>query len=610
MEEEGASSWTAQEAELRQRLEQSLRENPADRAGMISLGTLLATKGEFGEAKDLLQRGSIGMANDPSAFELLRKLGIAHVALWKAMRIDPESASSINTSDARKTHLAESAALFDQAASYPENRDLPAAILEAAMTKMHRGQLREALDDFSGVVAHFPAMPRLNAVIFRAACLLKHLGDLEQACQYLEYVSEDPPTSIGYGRLEVLALWADCLVDRGDAFKGKATRVFRLMAEAWARAQPKNAMAPAGIDFKDWGAPWLLLADRVLRRCDYVVSVEFLQGLLAREPTPLGYQLLAEAQYVLGNKVRALDAMAQAFRGDPNSKAVQRQLMAWDAKSWAPLLDKAAAEKLFAEEAARKEEERRAQADAWGEQLQEHHLRQRRRDVLAHWHHLFTVHFAATTIARVVRGHAGRVVHRGLVKAKEDMEYRIRRQVRRINKHLLKDVMRAWHTYWFGVSTHRRDVATPMIRRADRRLLTAVVLAWRARARRQVIGRAAAKKAMRGLGKYVAGGGGGGGGGGSGSGGSGGTGKLAKKAQEALVPVFYSKPLTALARFPLVRVKHEEAVAQIVEAKVLEKELLAEAANFPAIDGDGNGKKSKKKKKKKKKEGDASVTAG
>ena len=105
MEEEGASSWTAQEAELRQRLEQSLRENPADRAGMISLGTLLATKGEFGEAKDLLQRGSIGMANDPSAFELLRKLGIAHVALWKAMRIDPESASSINTSDARKTHL-------------------------------------------------------------------------------------------------------------------------------------------------------------------------------------------------------------------------------------------------------------------------------------------------------------------------------------------------------------------------------------------------------------------------------------------------------------------------------------------------------------------------
>ena len=74
--------------------------------------------------------------------------------------------------------------------------------------------------------------------------------------------------------------------------------------------------------------------------------------------------------------------------------------------------------------------------------------------------------------------------------------------------------------------------------------------------------------------------------------------------------MFYSKPLTALARFPLVRVKHEEAVAQIVEAKVLEKELLAEAANFPAIDGDGNGKKSKKKKKKKKKEGDASVTAG
>ena len=43
--------------------------------------------------------------------------------------------------------------------------------------------------------------------------------------------------------------------------------------------------------------------ERVLARCDYVVAVEFLHCLLARDPSPLGYQLLGEAQFVLGNKV-------------------------------------------------------------------------------------------------------------------------------------------------------------------------------------------------------------------------------------------------------------------------------------------------------------------
>ena len=584
--------WKDSEVQLRQSLEQRLRSKPGDRATMIALATLLATKEEFGEALDLLQRGAIGMANDLSAHELYRKIGIGYVAVWKSMRAEPSNHASINCSDARKTHLSESASFFELGMAYPENRDFPAAMLEIAMTKMHRGQLREALDDFSKIIAEFPAMPNLNTIIFRAACLLKHLGDVEQASQYFEYVSEDPPASIGYGRLEVLALWADCLSDRGDAFKGKTARVFRLMSEAWARAQPMNAASPPGVEFRDWSEPWLLLADKVIARCDYVVAVEFLHCLLARDPSVKGYQLLGEAQYLLGNKIRALEAMGQAFRGDPNDRRVQKRLMAWDPMSWAPLIDKAAAEKLLAEEAARKEAERRERADVWGEQLHEYHLRQRRRSVLVHWHHLFTVHFAATMISRVVRGHKARLTHRELVKIKEEMEYRIRRQIRRINKHLLKNIIATWHKYWFKVSTHRTNIATPMIIRSDRRLLAAVTLSWRNRAHRQIIGKAAAKKAMRGLGNYI-----------SASeceenvNSKGRSKKLLKKAKEALVPVFYSKSLTALARFPLVKQQHEEAVARIIEARDLEAEYMADTSRLPKI----------KKKKKKKKEGSNST---
>ena len=36
--------------------------------------------------------------------------------------------------------------------------------------------------------------------------MLKHLGDVEQAIQYFEYVMDSPPVSHGYGLLHVLAL--------------------------------------------------------------------------------------------------------------------------------------------------------------------------------------------------------------------------------------------------------------------------------------------------------------------------------------------------------------------------------------------------------------------
>ena len=45
------ASWSESEANLRQSLEQHLREKPGDRGTMIALGTLLATKKEFGESK-------------------------------------------------------------------------------------------------------------------------------------------------------------------------------------------------------------------------------------------------------------------------------------------------------------------------------------------------------------------------------------------------------------------------------------------------------------------------------------------------------------------------------------------------------------------------------
>ena len=57
------------------------------------------------------------------------------------------------------------------------------ALSEMALARMHRGQLKEALADFSHIISTFPKYPKLNTIIVRAAVLLNHFGNSEQALQ-------------------------------------------------------------------------------------------------------------------------------------------------------------------------------------------------------------------------------------------------------------------------------------------------------------------------------------------------------------------------------------------------------------------------------------------
>ena len=72
-----------QEIQTRQTLEGRLRTNPNDRATMIGLATLVATKREYELGQDLLDRAAIGITGDDHCASLLRKMAIAHVAVWK-----------------------------------------------------------------------------------------------------------------------------------------------------------------------------------------------------------------------------------------------------------------------------------------------------------------------------------------------------------------------------------------------------------------------------------------------------------------------------------------------------------------------------------------------
>lgn len=191
--------------------------------------------------------------------------------MWRGMRLAENSVIFINTTTERKGLAYESVDYFEQAICHPENADNPAVMIEGANAKVFVGNLVGALQDFSSVIANFPSYPKLNVVIFHASCLLMVLGEKEQAMQYLAYILDDPPLSIGGGELEVRALLIVCSVEASKPNKDSIRRMYTAMADAMLRCEIRKelpagyvATPPKGTQFPKWTAPWKMLAERML----------------------------------------------------------------------------------------------------------------------------------------------------------------------------------------------------------------------------------------------------------------------------------------------------------------------------------------------------------
>jgi tetratricopeptide (TPR) repeat protein len=574
--EDGAEDfegWSAEEVQLRGQLEQRLRAKPTDRQALVTLAALLATKGQSAEAAQLIEKAAFGLQSDPDAAALLRKLSGAKLALWKSLRASPQNPLYLNCDEERLQHARDAVAFAERAMTYPENLDNPAALIEHAQAKLAAGDLVGSLRDFSSVVSQHPAYPQLSAAIARAACLLAYLGDRPQAVQYLTYVLEDPPVSLGYGELEVRGLLLVNLVATGAATGDAVHKLYNVFGSCLKRATdlPEGfpTKPPEGTSLMKWAAPWRLLAERAMARCDYLAAMEFWAAFAKKDKQhkaagldfarPL--VLAAEARYLLGDQVRALEDMEAVHAVAPGCGACTARLMEWAWDAWAPRLDAAVANALHAAAREAAATARRQRADTNGEVLRRHVARQRGRAALHQWLQGYHRHFAATTVARVARGCFARAVWRRLNLAASRLAANTKRVVYNIAKHLLRHLLVAWYQHWRTEATQRRTVATPLRVRTERRLLGIVLAAWHARARKQVAGKFAARLALKSLKDW---------------------GRRAPRGFCEQPRVFYSLPLVALASFPKHKKRHEDGIREVLEAKAIEQQILAEQSALMA----------------------------
>jgi tetratricopeptide (TPR) repeat protein len=129
--------------------------------------------------------------------------------MWKSLRYTAKDTLRINISTDRARLLSDLHKMLEllKAREDPALEQRISFLL--ACVKEHAGQLQEAIALQSELIA-LQAMDGvdLTFIILKAAVILKHLGNHDQAIEYLEFLLDDPPLGEGYGRTHVLAFLA------------------------------------------------------------------------------------------------------------------------------------------------------------------------------------------------------------------------------------------------------------------------------------------------------------------------------------------------------------------------------------------------------------------
>lgn len=272
--------------------------------------------------------------------------------------------------------------------------------------------------------------------------------------------------------------------------------------------------------------------------------------------------------------------MEAAYEIDPQFLPAHEHLLEWDYDTWAPRLDAAAHEEQLAKEREEERVRRHIEAEKKGRILKTHIERQTLRRILEKWYLTWEFHYAATIIERIARGRAARRSTIRKYHESQVLKERTKIVMGKLNKHVLRHVLRSWNIYWKTMAAKRRTQVRPLAKKIAKKVIKENFYAWRHRARRQKVGRIAAKRAMIGLHKWSI---------------EGRKKVLVSNTED--IPKFYSGSLNALANFPLVKEVHQVSVNYIIEEKMRTTQFLEEqrlqmeaaAAEARLLEEEGNG---------------------
>lgn len=263
------------------------------------------------------------------------------VKFWKCDKFVNKADLRINLSQDRMQVLNSSEEVLKAVIAKKDSEYGQLLSLKMAFAKESKGEFQPALALLSDLIAaQATNHVDLSYIIFKAAILLKHVGQPKQCIEYLEFIMDDPPVHDGYSRTHVAAFLTHTYEQSGDKYKVFLPKAYKDLQEAFAQDMPAASQKllrslGKGNNFSQSSELWEILALQALDRCDYVLAAEFLSEAIAKAPGKGKLlHVLAEVYSLLNQKEQAVACAEEAYTVMPQSSEIRNLLLQLAPKVW------------------------------------------------------------------------------------------------------------------------------------------------------------------------------------------------------------------------------------------------------------------------------------
>jgi tetratricopeptide (TPR) repeat protein len=277
-------------------------------------------------------------------------MNIADLGLkfWKTGRYNSKDSLRVNISTERSRMLADTLKVLDVMRTMGDPALHQRIMFKIACVKEHVGMLQEAVAILSDLIA-VQAMDGvdLTFIILKAAVLLKHLGNHDQAVEYLEFLLDDPPVSEGYGKTHILAFLAlvyDQHPKRQD-FVVVLRNTYDELLQSYSDDLAKGNKPMTNLkriekmlgskSMAQSSEVWEMLSLQAIDRCEYIFGFELMQQAVDKAPGKYKLlHLMSETSYLLGYRDRAVHYAEAAFAIQPQSEELRTLLLIVAPSKW------------------------------------------------------------------------------------------------------------------------------------------------------------------------------------------------------------------------------------------------------------------------------------
>lgn len=333
-------------------LELSLSKNPKDLNGLLRLMNLYIDDGKLTRCKTYFE--SLKRLTSTTRLSYTQGMSIIDIYLryWKAEKYAPVLSSGMNeggggsSSSIRLNISSERSNYLHDICSIMESILKTAEGSRSHLLLSRRAYVLECMGEFQTSLAALSELISIQAndgvdlsyVIFKAAIMLHHIGQLKQSVEYLEFILDDPPSHDGYSRSHVFAYLTLVYEQSGDIYKSLVSKSYDSLLDALSIDMPNNNKAIVTNNKKQFSQQsdiWESLAVQAVDRCEYVLAMGFLTQAINKASNKAKLlHLLAEVYVSTKQNTLALEHAENAYSLNNQSVELRNLLLQLSPDKW------------------------------------------------------------------------------------------------------------------------------------------------------------------------------------------------------------------------------------------------------------------------------------